>query len=1237
MSSDPRIAASAPIGTGASEETFEADVIGVDVIGFSRYTQELIDRKGAGAAEEVRDVLDIGFKAVSDRLKDHGFIAVDSLGDGILLARPRHDAAGLGALVRATEQAFASALRTLRVRAASASGRVSLCRIGGVQQRWDVVATGAGIEGLHAAMRSKRELEPVRSIGPALAEDGPSIKAPVGDNRAISEIRRLAVAFVALKPPPELLTSPLATLQDIASLGQRLAEACGGHLEKITHDDKGLMLDFAFARTRDVGVTALDSALDFILDINPLLLRRGFTPRFGLSEGLVYRGTLELGKHAIPIVHGPAVNLGAKLAAAGQGELALDWPSAQSLVGRFRDFTTGVEHALPNGTKYTAFALDEAQRRERSKAKTVELTGRDAERALIANRFAALESGQGGLIVLSGPPGIGKTNLLDGTRSLVLKSTAAHWLHADPRRTSDYMSLWHDLAPRLLASLRSRDDATLADALTADGIPSELHPILDDVAPNSGLPQTPQIDALEGVARHELLARALVTLAKTATRSAPTLIVIDDAHWCDEASLLVLGNALRSSPQLLLLLAHRDSHRAHLDQLRESCAQAQVSSIALEPLRAEDIREIAATASPVLANNAEVLDQIFNLSGGNPFHAEQVAHLLQERLAKSAVALARDLAAEPRMIEHVLDERLDGLSTVETQLLRTMSILDRPLSASAAEALVRAPSNVTQDAIARLASNAFVEAGDGQTVVMKNRMLADAVIGRIPPRELRQLHRSAAHFAAHLRAINADQTVSDADLARHWRAAGEPRRAAIGFGKAGDAVLYAGAPELAISFYQQALSALTQRDAATSARAAGWRAGKAVARWAQGEMHAALDQADQALSVIDGRIGGPSWLPKFVRKGFARLRRIALASTPLRAIAVPHAFCAPLVTVSAIRAEMAFFLGNVGTVMSASASIRGFAAAPRLRARARSRADLFLGYTLAQAGFVTAAHRTWDRARAIGDEAKDPVASSHGYLGEAIWHMSFGRWDKARELLEAARKLYGDVADPAYHKFVETLLAFADYFRGDWQASVERYAALRTVGERQRNLSTQAWGYYGAAAAMLIPGRLAEADTLLGKAEVIVRDMPDRQSQIICSGLRTQIEFGFGRDQQALDHALECLSLAKSLPANNFGSLEGFAAPAEILLRLARRQDAPSSIRDKARAKSAAAVKALTRFAKVHPIAQPRLHLCLAIAAERDGDTAKRAQHLRDGLARANSFDMQFERQKLEREFERTS
>ncbi len=1214
----------------ATEDTFEADVIGVDVIGFSRFTQRLITERGVGASEQVTDVLDAGFRAIAERLRDDGFSVADSLGDGIVLARPQTQAAELAHIVRRAEQAFVEAVGSLRIRTAYASGRLSICRIGGLQQRWDVVATGPAIEALHAAMRQKRRIEPL-SFNEYDKHGLPALPSAQREARSFSEIRRLAVAFVVISPPPELLNAPLAPLQDAAALGQRLAEACGGRLEKVSHDEKGLLFDFTFARARGPGVTALDSALDFVAELRPLLIAKGFAPRIGIAEGFVYRGALALGPRTIPIVHGTAVNLGAKLAIAEESLLALDWPAAQGLFVRFRDFKAGVEQILPNGTRYVAFDFADILPSLASR-KSGELIGRSAEITILSDSFDRFLRGEGGLIVLSGPPGIGKSKVLDKFRKTVPFSVAAFWLRADPRRTSQHMSLWRDLLRPLVSMIaRQKSDTTsqLAQILTAADIPYELQAVIDDVIPASGLPSSARLESLAGSARQDLLERAIVAIFRDAIRWSPLLLCLDDIEWFDDASLKLLARIVSAEPQLLLVVAHR-ANFSQLEQLKLA-AGGRTTSALLPPLNPEHIAEIVRTASPLASRDVASIAEITDLSGGNPFHAEQIAHLFQSRLSKSAAPFVR-APIMPEAIDQVLDERLDGLSAPETLILRILSVFDRPIDATL---LRRLAGTDDQRALQRLSSNAFVELGVNDGAAMKNRMLSQAVLSRIPPRELRRLHEIAARHVLSTKAYGQAMTVTDVDLANHWRAAGKMRRAAVAFGRAGDAALNAGALEFATVFYGQAIDALEHSSAQLSVRVAGWRAGSAVAHWGQGEMYSALSDAEAALALLDQRISGPKWLPRALRTAIARLRRIVLAPLSIGRHFVPPAVRGPLVTLSAIRAEMAFLLGDLGMMLSASASMVVFADEPWLRARARARAYMFLGYAAAALGLTKSAQRAWQAAQRAGTEANDPVAASHGHLGPAMWHMSFGRWQEAARQLDDASALYGDVADPSYSKFALTLFALAAYLRGDWQLCIQHFAQLQTVGEHQGNRSTQAWGLYGQAEAMLIPRRWHDADALLSRAEPIVASMPDRQSQIICLGLRAQIELGLHRHRSALAYATQGLAFARTLSINNFGSLEGFAAPAEVSLRLAAEPEAPAGLRLAASNNIKPAIEILRRFARAHPIAVPRLHLCKAIAARLAGKKERAEHELRAGLERAKALGMQFEQQKLERELAR--
>jgi hypothetical protein len=71
---------------------------------------------------------------------------------------------------------------------------------------------------------------------------------------------------------------------------------------------------------------------------------------------------------------------------------------------------------------------------------------------------------------------------------------------------------------------------------------------------------------------------------------------------------------------------------------------------------------------------------------------------------------------------------------------------------------------------------------------------------------------------------------------------------------------------------------------------------------------------------------------------------------------------------------------------------------------------------------------------------------------------SGGSQNCSRQSRERSRRLV-----PRLPRLLETLLAFVSYFRGEWEASAERCAALSSIGEKQR-IWTQPWGYNGQAA-----------------------------------------------------------------------------------------------------------------------------------------------------------------------------
>ena len=168
---------------------------------------------------------------------------------------------------------------------------------------------------------------------------------------------------------------------------------------------------------------------------------------------------------------------------------------------------------------------------------------------------------------------------------------------------------------------------------------------------------------------------ALRELLARIARSRPLVLFIDDLHWADADSALLLEELLRppGPPPLLLLSCFRTEEMAGKPFLRTLLAGGAVP-LPLAPLTDAESRELIAKAlpggSPVAPDDAT---RIVREAEGNPFLLEQMAQY---------VALPRAAAAHAPTLDEMLDERLHGLPAGAREFLTTLAICGRPMTAS---------------------------------------------------------------------------------------------------------------------------------------------------------------------------------------------------------------------------------------------------------------------------------------------------------------------------------------------------------------------------------------------------------------------------------------------------------------------------------------------------------------------------------------------------------------------------
>ena len=337
--------------------------------------------------------------------------------------------------------------------------------------------------------------------------------------------------------------------------------------------------------------------------------------------------------------------------------------------------------------------------------------------------------------------------------------------------------------------VRSSDPATLRASLGAGG--GELSRLLPDLAQQVG-ELAPPVPADPDTERHRLHS-AVADLLAAVGRQAPLVIVIEDGHWADTPTLLLLRQLARgaSDARALVLTTFRDTEAeipqalsAALVDLRRSEG---VVRLRLGGLSTEEMTEFVESAGggelgPDLPEVARVLRE---LTGGNAFLMTELWRTLLDTetmsVSEGSTRLARvvtDLGS-PEGVREVVSQRLARLSDATTQLLELAAVAGPEFDLSV----------ITESGLADADLHAAVEEAiaHGMIEEVPSRRLAyqfthelvrRALYDRMPGLRRAQLHLAVAEALECRRAANESRGL--AELAHHFGAAAPidgPRRA----------------------------------------------------------------------------------------------------------------------------------------------------------------------------------------------------------------------------------------------------------------------------------------------------------------------------------------------------------------------------------------------------------------------------------------------------------------------------
>ncbi len=336
------------------------------------------------------------------------------------------------------------------------------------------------------------------------------------------------------------------------------------------------------------------------------------------------------------------------------------------------------------------------------------MIGRDVQLARLQEVFEVVRARQGRVACVVGDPGMGKSRLLAELHASVDRTDGGvRWIEGRCLSYGETMPyhLVLDLVRSLIGVNASADEAQVAAALE-----STLRHLLGDgwvetyayLGHLLSLRMSPEMQARVSVSELEAIKRyvaSMVTILRAASASQPVVLVCDDLHWADTASVDTLLGLLPSVATLpvLFVMSSRIERRSAGWRLiagaRDVLGDA-LTEIRLEPLSPDETRELVSNLLRIESLPESTRELVLAKAEGNPFFVEEVIRMLIDRQAivrEGDRWIATDAVAAieiPDTLQGLLLARIDRLPQESKRTLRVASVIGRQFGVTILERLL---------------------------------------------------------------------------------------------------------------------------------------------------------------------------------------------------------------------------------------------------------------------------------------------------------------------------------------------------------------------------------------------------------------------------------------------------------------------------------------------------------------------------------------------------------------------
>jgi class 3 adenylate cyclase/tetratricopeptide (TPR) repeat protein len=574
----------------------------------------------------------------------------------------------------------------------------------------------------------------------------------------------------------------------------------------------GFMVAFASARKALSCAVAIQQGLEERNQISPgdeVLVRIGINTGEVVVEG--------------DDLYGQAVNAAARIATRAKGGEILVSEIVRQLVGSgpeftFRDRGRCRLKGFPDRWHLSGLVYTSGEQADVVLfAERTPFVGREPERAELRRLLTQTLQGSGAVVMIGGEPGVGKTRL---SEELMAKATreglqtfVGHCYEMEGAQPYvPFVEGFEQALTRAPSPLAFRQFLGEEAAEVARLVP-RLRQLCPDIPPPLELPPEQE--------RRHLFNNVWEVMARTG-RAQPAVFVLDDLHWADEPTMLLvqhLAERVADVPVLVVGL-YRDSEldvgrpmsRTFEELIRRRLARRMTLKRLPEEAVAQMLAGLAGQEPP-----SRLVAVLYAEAEGNPFFTEEVfKHLAEEgRLFDADGVFRTDLSVDeldvPEGVRLVVGHRLRRLGEDGPKVLGSAAVIGRVFSFELLRVVEEMPEDPLLDLVEvaeRVGLILSVDDGSHEDRFMfAHELIRQTVLGELSAPRRRRLHARTAEALE--RVYAADLGAQAAAIAHHLIEAGpaaDPKRTFHYLAMAGEFAMESAAYEDALRHFERALS-----------------------------------------------------------------------------------------------------------------------------------------------------------------------------------------------------------------------------------------------------------------------------------------------------------------------------------------------------------------------------------------------------------------------------------------------